>query len=64
MVVPATIDIVSAKEEMRVGDRLLPEPPRQLLSYVPRAPAGPMDGTHRLGLRQCRVNRRRRTRWW
>ena len=41
-VVPATIDIVSAKEEMRVGDRLLPEPPRQLLSYVPHAPAAPM----------------------
>jgi hypothetical protein len=37
-VVPATIDIVLSKEEMRVGDRLLPEPPRQLTSYVPRAP--------------------------
>jgi LysM domain len=45
MVVPATIDIVSAKEEMRVGDRLLPEPPRQFLSYVPHAPAGPLDGS-------------------
>jgi hypothetical protein len=45
MLVPATIDIVSAKEEMRVGDRLLPEPPRQFLSYVPHAPAGPLDGT-------------------
>ena len=43
--VPATIDIVSAKEEMRVGDRLLPEPPREFLSYVPHAPAGRMDGT-------------------
>ena len=30
---------------MRAGDRLLPEPPRQLLSYVPRAPAQPItDG--------------------
>lgn len=37
-VVPATLDIVAAREEMRAGDRLLPEPPRQLLSYVPRAP--------------------------
>ena len=37
-IIPATIDIVSAKEEMRVGDRLLPEPPRQLLNYVPHAP--------------------------
>lgn len=42
-IVPATIDIVAAKEEMRVGDRLLPEPPQQLLSYVPRAPQNPVD---------------------
>lgn len=42
-VVPATIDILSAKEEMRVGDRLLPEPPRQLRSYTPHAPAGKVD---------------------
>lgn len=42
--VPATIDIVSAREEMRVGDRLLPEPPRQLVSYAPRAPELPVDG--------------------
>ena len=37
-VVPATIDIVSAREEMRAGDRLLPEPTRELVSYTPRAP--------------------------
>ncbi|SCK61857.1 LysM domain-containing protein [Variovorax sp. HW608] len=43
-VVPATIDIVSAREEMRAGDRLLPEPPRELLSYVPRAPQQPIEG--------------------
>ena len=42
-VVPATIDILTAKEEMRVGDRLLPEPPQQLRSYVPRAPAMAVD---------------------
>jgi len=42
--VPATIDIVSAKEEMRVGDRLLPEPPRQFQSYAPHAPSSPTDG--------------------
>ena len=42
--VPATIDIVAAKEEMRIGDRLLPEPPRQLQSYVPHAPATPIEG--------------------
>lgn len=45
VVVPATIDIVSAKEEMRVGDRLLPEPPRQFISYAPHAPAGAFSGT-------------------
>ena len=45
MVVPATIDIVSAKEEMQVGDRLLPEPPKQFLSYVPHAPAPGTEGT-------------------
>lgn len=42
--VPATIDIVAAREEMRVGDRLIPEPPRELLSYVPHAPATPIAG--------------------
>lgn len=36
---PATIDIVSSKQEMRVGDRLLPEPARQLQTYTPRAPS-------------------------
>jgi hypothetical protein len=43
--VPATIDIVSAREEMRVGDRLLPEPPRQIVSYVPRAPSQEVRGS-------------------
>ncbi len=43
-IVPATIDIVSTKEEMRVGDRLLPEPARELVSYVPHAPATPITG--------------------
>jgi nucleoid-associated protein YgaU len=42
-IVPATIDIVAAREEMRAGDRLLPEPPRQLVSYTPHAPATPID---------------------
>ncbi|AMO23094.1 LysM peptidoglycan-binding domain-containing protein [Ramlibacter solisilvae] len=44
-VVPATIDIVSAKEEIRVGDRLLPEPPRQFTNYVPHAPAAALAGS-------------------
>ncbi|MEO7129083.1 MAG: LysM peptidoglycan-binding domain-containing protein [Rhodoferax sp.] len=43
-IVPATIDIVSTKEEIRVGDRLLPEPPRQFLSYTPHAPQGEVKG--------------------
>lgn len=43
-VVPASLDIISAKEEIRVGDRLLPEPPRELLSFVPRAPAQAIEG--------------------
>jgi LysM repeat protein len=44
VLVPATIDIVGAKEEMRVGDRLLPEPPREFRSYTPRAPDGKFTG--------------------
>lgn len=43
-VVPATIDIVAAREEMRAGDRLLPEPQRQLMSYAPRAPEQVING--------------------
>lgn len=42
--VPATIDIVGAREEIRVGDRLLPEPPRQIQTYTPRAPEGKVEG--------------------
>jgi hypothetical protein len=54
-VVPATIDIIRAEEEMRVGDRLLPEPPRQLLQL--RAARAGVGGRrpHRLGLRQRRA---------
>lgn len=44
-VIPATIDVVHAKEEIRVGDRLLPEPPRVFSTYVPRAPVAEIDGT-------------------
>ncbi len=43
-IVPATIDIVAAKEEMRVGDRLLPDPPRDFSNYVPSAPASAQNG--------------------
>lgn len=43
-IVPATIDIVVAKEEMRVGDRLVAEPARSSQSYAPHAPAAPISG--------------------
>ena len=43
-IVPATIDIVMAKEEMRVGDRLIPEPVREMISYVPHAPSIQIEG--------------------
>jgi hypothetical protein len=42
-IVPATIDIVDAKEEIRVGDRMLPEPPQTFQNYVPHAPTSPVD---------------------
>ena len=43
-VVPASLDITRAKEEIRVGDRLLADQPRAFASYAPRAPHQPMDG--------------------
>jgi len=42
--VPAVLDIVAAREEIRAGDRLLPEPPRDFPSYVPRAPQASLEG--------------------
>ena len=42
-IVPATIDIVDAKEEIRVGDRMLPEPAQTFQNYVPHAPSRPVD---------------------
>ncbi|MCZ2498484.1 LysM peptidoglycan-binding domain-containing protein [Xylophilus sp. Kf1] len=43
-VVPATLDITVTKEEIRIGDRLLPEPPTPTNLYVPRAPEQPLAG--------------------
>ena len=40
----AALDILYAKEEVRTGDRLLPEPPRELLNHVPHAPEVPING--------------------
>jgi LysM repeat protein len=42
-IVPATLDITRTKEEIRTGDRLLPEPPLELLTYTPRAPANAVE---------------------
>ena len=42
-IVPATFDITHSKEEIRTGDRLLPEPPLELITYVPRAPNKPTE---------------------
>ena len=42
--VPATIDIVQTKEEIRAGDRLLPEPPREFRNYVPTAAPAEVSG--------------------
>ncbi|MDB5964241.1 MAG: LysM protein [Polaromonas sp.] len=43
-IVPATIDIVAAKEEMRIGDRLVAEAARTSQSYAPHAPVTPISG--------------------
>lgn len=43
-IIPASLDITTAKEEMRVGDRLLPEPPREFTNFVPRAPQSAQSG--------------------
>lgn len=42
-VTPATIDIVSAKEEIRVGDRLVTEPAQAPQNYIPHAGKGDLD---------------------
>ncbi len=42
--VPAVLEIVSAREEIRAGDRLLPEPARPLMNYLPHAPQVALEG--------------------
>ena len=44
MSVPATFELLSVKEEVGVGDRLAPVPPRDFSNFMPHAPAGPMTG--------------------
>lgn len=41
---PATVQVSFSKEEIRVGDRLLPEPPREVPTYLPRPPSTAQDG--------------------
>jgi hypothetical protein len=37
------VNVVSSKQEMGVGDRLLPVPPTPILNYVPHPPESPID---------------------
>lgn len=43
-IVPATLRIMSNKQEIGVGDRLSPVPQRNFSRYVPHAPAKPISG--------------------
>lgn len=43
-IVPATVQIKTVKQEVGVGDRLSPVPPRSFARYVPHAPAQPVTG--------------------
>ena len=43
-VVPATVRIVSNREEVGIGDRLAPVPSRDFSSYAPHAPASAVNG--------------------
>ncbi|MFM7330471.1 MAG: LysM peptidoglycan-binding domain-containing protein [Brachymonas sp.] len=56
-IVPATFDIISNKEEMRAGDRLLPEPKREFLTYTPRAPVRAIEGVRVMGMHGSSVAR-------
>ncbi len=49
VVVPDTFRITTSRLEAAVGDRLSPVPQQELVAYVPRAPASPVEG-HLIGL--------------
>ena len=44
MLVPASFRVTSTRLEAVVGDRLSPVPQQELVAYVPRAPANPVEG--------------------
>ena len=44
VLVPAAFRVTSTRLEAGVGDRLAPVPPQELVAYVPRAPANPVEG--------------------
>ena len=43
--VPASLDVTSVKEEIRIGDKLLPMPRLQVTSYIPHAPDEHLQGS-------------------
>jgi len=43
-IVPATFKLTTIREEVGVGDRLAPMPPRDYSTYAPHSPAQAMDG--------------------
>ena len=43
-IVPATFTLTTLRIEAGVGDRLAPVPPREFISYTPRAPQSPIAG--------------------
>ena len=40
----AKLEIVSVKQEIQVGDYLIPEPPRETMAYIPHAPEAKVEG--------------------
>lgn len=44
LTVPATFEVLSVKEEVGVGDRLTPVPPRDFSNFAPHAPSQPITG--------------------
>lgn len=44
LTVPATFEVLSVKEEVGVGDRLTPVPPRDFSNFAPHSPSQPITG--------------------